>query len=84
MESLVSTSRFGLKYVRTGIIDSTNFRHDLEMPEKVPVPCGYGELDTFRKLLIVRSWVPDRTLLMAKTYVIGNLNSTHLRNPVKF
>ncbi len=47
--------------------------HDLEMPEKVPVPCGYGELDTFRKLLIVRSWVPDRTLLMAKTYVIDSL-----------
>jgi dynein heavy chain len=47
--------------------------HDLEMPETVPVPCGYGDLDTFRKLLVVRSWCPDRTLLMAKNYVIGNI-----------
>jgi dynein heavy chain len=48
--------------------------HDLEMPEKVPIPCGYGDLDTFRKLLVVRSWTPDRTLLMAKNYVIGKRN----------
>lgn len=43
---------------------------DEDSPEDAPMPDGYGtSLDTFHKLLLVRSWCPDRTVPMAKTYV---------------
>ncbi|GBP33369.1 Dynein heavy chain 8, axonemal [Eumeta japonica] len=35
---------------------------DKEAPEEEPLPDGYHTLDVFRKLLVVRSWCPDRTL----------------------
>ncbi|KAK3097645.1 hypothetical protein FSP39_011696 [Pinctada imbricata] len=43
---------------------------DEDAPEETPIPDGYGTtLDTFRKLLLIRSWCPDRTVPMAKTYI---------------
>ena len=43
---------------------------DEDAPEEAPIPDGYGSsLDTFRKLLLVRSWCPDRMIPMAKMYV---------------
>jgi dynein heavy chain len=36
---------------------------DTESPEEEDIPCGYHQtLDVFRKLLLIRSWCPDRTL----------------------
>jgi dynein heavy chain len=47
---------------------------DTDAPEEEPFPEGYsGILDTFKKLLLVRSFVPDRTLPMAKKYINESL-----------
>jgi len=43
---------------------------DMEAPEDSPIPDGYTtSLNTFHKLLLIRSWCPDRTIPMAKIYV---------------
>ncbi|EDO32004.1 predicted protein [Nematostella vectensis] len=43
---------------------------DKDAPEEHPIPDGYQtSLDTFRKLLLVRSWCPDRTLPQARKYI---------------
>jgi dynein heavy chain len=42
---------------------------DMEAPEESPIPDGYNSLDTFRKLLLVRSWCPDRTYAQARKYI---------------
>ncbi len=43
---------------------------DEDAPEEALLPDSYGNsLDTFRKLLLVRSWCPDRMIPMAKMYV---------------
>ena len=36
---------------------------DTEAPEEEEMPCGFeNDLDVFRKLLMIRSWCPDRIL----------------------
>nr|CAD7423855.1 unnamed protein product [Timema monikensis] len=48
--------------------------YEKERPEEEEIPCGYGKsLDVFRKLLLIRSWSPDRTLSQARKYVIESL-----------
>lgn len=43
---------------------------DKDAPEEEMIPDGYNNtLDVFRRLLLVRSWCPDRTLPQAKKYI---------------
>ncbi|KAG6453385.1 hypothetical protein O3G_MSEX008144 [Manduca sexta] len=43
-------------------------------PEEDIIPSGYNEnLDVFRKLLLIRSWSPDRTLSQARKYIVDSL-----------
>ncbi|XP_023932721.1 dynein heavy chain 5, axonemal [Lingula anatina] len=47
---------------------------DEDAPEEATIPDGYtSSLDTFRKLLLIRSWSPDRVIPMAKKYVAESM-----------
>ena len=47
---------------------------DDEAPEEAVVPDGYQKsLDTFRRLLLVRSWSPDRAMVQAKKYIAESM-----------
>lgn len=46
--------------------------YESEKPEAEEIPCHYSStLDGFRKLLLIRSWSPDRTISQAKRYIEG-------------
>uniref|UniRef100_A0A1B0GJY1 Putative dyneins heavy chain n=1 Tax=Lutzomyia longipalpis TaxID=7200 RepID=A0A1B0GJY1_LUTLO len=48
--------------------------YEAEKPEMEEIPCGYhNNLDVFRKLLLVRSWSPDRTISQARKYIEESL-----------
>ncbi|XP_052807224.1 dynein axonemal heavy chain 5-like isoform X2 [Mya arenaria] len=43
---------------------------DEDAPEEVPIPDGYATtLDTWKKLLLIRAWCPDRCIPMARKYI---------------
>ena len=43
---------------------------DTDAPEESLIPDDYSKsLSTFHKMLLIRSWCPDRTVPMAKIYV---------------
>ena len=47
---------------------------DKDAPEEEVIPDGYTtSLDVFRKLLLIRSWCPDRTLPQAKKYIADSI-----------
>ncbi|CAL8402248.1 dynein heavy chain 5, axonemal [Gadus morhua] len=47
---------------------------DQSAPEDATLPDGYQDLlDTFRKLLLIRSWCPDRTIAQARRYIADSL-----------
>ncbi|XP_076617159.1 dynein axonemal heavy chain 5 isoform X1 [Chaetodon auriga] len=51
---------------------------DHTTPEDATLPDGYEEkLDTFRKLLLIRSWCPDRTTAQARHYISESLGQQY-------
>ena len=51
---------------------------DSDVPEETSTPDGYSNsLDTFRKLLLIRSWCPDRVLPQAGKYIIETMGKKY-------
>ncbi|KAM4704637.1 dynein axonemal heavy chain 5 [Rhinophrynus dorsalis] len=51
---------------------------DKEFPEEELVPSGYDQaLDCFRRLLLIRSWCPDRTIAQARKYIMDSMGSKY-------
>ncbi|XP_019382247.1 PREDICTED: dynein heavy chain 8, axonemal [Gavialis gangeticus] len=51
---------------------------DKDAPEEEVIPDGYNDsLDTCRKLLLIRSWCPDRTLSQARKYIADSLDEKY-------
>ncbi|XP_052229952.1 dynein axonemal heavy chain 5-like isoform X5 [Dreissena polymorpha] len=51
---------------------------DKDAPEEEVIPDGYNNsLDVFRRLLLVRSWCPDRTLQQARKYIADTLGEKY-------
>ncbi|XP_019488822.1 PREDICTED: dynein heavy chain 8, axonemal, partial [Hipposideros armiger] len=52
---------------------------DKDAPEEEIIPDGYNNsLDTFRKLLLIRSWCPDRTVFQARKYIAESLEDKYI------
>ncbi|XP_075877996.1 dynein axonemal heavy chain 8-like [Nelusetta ayraudi] len=54
---------------------------NLDAPEEGNIPDGYNSQDVFHKLLLIRSWCPDRTLAQARKYVRKSMG-TRFAEPV--
>ena len=51
---------------------------DADAPEAAPIPDGYtNSLDTFRKLLLIRAWCPDRVLPQARKYISESMGTKY-------
>uniref|UniRef100_A0A8C8RGD8 Dynein axonemal heavy chain 8 n=1 Tax=Pelusios castaneus TaxID=367368 RepID=A0A8C8RGD8_9SAUR len=51
---------------------------DKDAPEEEIIPDGYNDsLDTCRKLLLIRSWCPDRTVSQARKYIADSLEEKY-------
>ncbi|XP_016518823.1 dynein heavy chain 8, axonemal [Poecilia formosa] len=48
---------------------------NLDAPEEGVIPDGYNYVDVFHKLLLIRSWCPDRTLSQAMKYVEDSMGA---------
>ena len=52
-------------------------------PEEIALPDGYDSvLDTFRKLLLIRSWLPDRTLAQARKYIAASIGQRYAESVI--
>ena len=50
--------------------------YEKDAPENDVLPGGYqNSLDTFRRLLLVRSWCLDRSIMMAKQYIASSMGT---------
>ena len=49
---------------------------DSDAPEEANIPDGYSSLSTWYRLLLVRSWCPDRTAPMARKYIAEALGES--------
>ncbi|XP_038654873.1 dynein heavy chain 8, axonemal-like isoform X2 [Scyliorhinus canicula] len=51
---------------------------DADAPEETTIPHGYSDsLDAFCKLLLIRSWCPDRTLSQARNYIADAMGARY-------
>ncbi|KAI4493643.1 hypothetical protein M0804_001819 [Polistes exclamans] len=50
---------------------------DKDAPEEEVIPDGYHNLDTFRRLLIIRAWCMDRTLSQSRKYIASSLGAQY-------
>nr|KAF6461743.1 dynein axonemal heavy chain 8 [Molossus molossus] len=51
---------------------------DKDAPEEEMIPDGYNDsLDTCHKLLLIRSWCPDRTVFQARKYIADSLEEKY-------
>ncbi|KAF4103547.1 dynein axonemal heavy chain 5 isoform X1 [Onychostoma macrolepis] len=51
---------------------------DREAPEEEPIPNAYDQaLDCFRRLLLIRSWCPDRTIAQARKYIMHSVGERY-------
>ncbi|XP_044176214.1 LOW QUALITY PROTEIN: dynein axonemal heavy chain 5-like [Acropora millepora] len=56
---------------------------DKDAPEEADIPDGYANsLDTFRKLLLIRSWCPDRTMAQARKYIAESMGANYAENVI--
>ncbi|XP_077977872.1 dynein axonemal heavy chain 5-like isoform X2 [Glandiceps talaboti] len=56
---------------------------DEDAPEEAITPDGYStSLDTFRKLLLVRSWCPDRTIAQARHYIAESIGARYAESVI--
>ncbi|XP_061590629.1 dynein axonemal heavy chain 5-like [Cololabis saira] len=56
---------------------------DSPAPEDTELPDGYEEkISTFQKLLLIRSWCPDRTLIQARRYISQSLGCRYAEGSV--
>jgi dynein heavy chain len=56
--------------------------YDLESPEQSPIPCGYEDrlLDSqFHRMLVVRAWRQDRTMVSALDYIRQSLGESFVK-----
>jgi len=50
--------------------------YERDAPENEPMPGGYDQaLDAFKKLLLIRAWCLDRTIMSSKYYIAGALGN---------
>ncbi|XP_043790719.1 dynein axonemal heavy chain 8 [Apis laboriosa] len=50
---------------------------DKPTPEEEVIPNGYNNLDTFRRLLLIRAWCLDRTLPQSRKYISSSLGERY-------
>ncbi|XP_034179159.2 dynein heavy chain 8, axonemal kl-3 [Osmia lignaria lignaria] len=50
---------------------------DKPAPEEEVIPNGYNNLDTFRRLLLIRAWCMDRTLSQSRKYIAHSLGEKY-------
>ncbi|XP_015771206.1 PREDICTED: LOW QUALITY PROTEIN: dynein heavy chain 5, axonemal-like [Acropora digitifera] len=56
---------------------------DKDAPEEADIPDGYANsLDTFRKLLLIRSWCPDLTMAQARKYIAESMGANYAENVI--
>ena len=55
---------------------------DSDAPEEITIPEGYSQLSTWHKLLLIRSWCPDRTVPMARRYIAEALGDAYAEGVV--
>lgn len=57
--------------------------YERDSPENEAIPSGYqNSLDMFRKLLLIRSWCLDRTVMTAKQYIGSSMGAKYAESQI--